>query len=121
MHLLEDLVQLTIFVRRKNAIPLIVHVVIRTDDLLDLNQVDGIALGHQFTPRLPPYSPREHLGKVMTRGDSGTIDSARYHRPQNRAKVVLVQILDGTVTNQGQHICVKRAYELGVAIPGCNA
>ena len=44
----------------------------------------------------------------------------RGHGPQHRAKTVFVKILDWAIADEGQHVVVKRAYELRIAIRTLN-
>ena len=88
IHRFKDIRELFDFMRREYSFSLILHVVIWTDDLFNLNQVHRVAIGKQSSPWLPFFSPTEHLAKVAKHHNRGPIYPSRNQRSKYRPEVM---------------------------------
>lgn len=116
LQLVEDCLEFRDLGVRKNAIPLIAHVVIRRDDLLDFDQLHRVPIDQQLAPRLPLFRPRKHLRQAVPDHDGRPVDAARDHDAQHATKVMLCQILDGDGAYRREHVGAEGPAQLGVAI-----
>ncbi len=110
----EDIAQLADFVRREQAIALFLVVVV--EQLVDVDQVGRVAVGHQGAPRLAFLRPAQHLADVLAADHYGAVQATGLDRAQDVEQVFLGQGAQRLLANEWQHILGEAAAQFGVAV-----